>query len=87
MPKVSPSGGWIWSNHGKYNGFGSILCFGNFVFFVVSGTVLNVIFVDFRGSLDDILVLRKLMQILIEKPGWNPIRESQQIPGRRVQSP
>ena len=47
MPKVSPSGGWIWSNHGKYNGFGSISCFGNFVFFVVSGTVLEVTFIDF----------------------------------------
>jgi hypothetical protein len=32
MPKVSPSGGWICSNHGKYNGLGGISCFGNSVF-------------------------------------------------------
>ena len=52
--------------------------FGIFCVLYVSEIVLGVIFDDFGGSLDDILVLRKLMQILIEKPGWNPIR---QIPG------
>lgn len=38
MPKVSPSGGWICSNHTKYNGFGSISYFGNLVFFCFLGS-------------------------------------------------
>ena len=32
--KVSPSGGWICSNHSKYNGFERISCLANFVFFM-----------------------------------------------------
>ena len=42
---------------------------GIFCAFYVSEIVLGVIFDDFGGSLDDTLVVRKLMEILVEKPG------------------
>ena len=37
MPQLSPSGGWICSNHSKYNGLGGISCFANFVFLLFLG--------------------------------------------------
>ena len=37
MPNVSPSGGWICSNHNKNNGLGGISCFANFVFLLFLG--------------------------------------------------
>ena len=37
MSQVSPSGGWICSNHSEYHGFGGISCFGNLVFFLFLG--------------------------------------------------
>ena len=43
-------------------------CRNNYVF-NVSEIVSGVIFVDFGGSLDDILIVRKWMHFLSEKPG------------------
>ena len=37
MPQLSPSGGWMCSNHGKYSGFGGISCFAIFVFLLFLG--------------------------------------------------
>ena len=61
-------GGWICSNHNEQHGLGTISCFGNLVFFLFLG-LFWASFLLIWGSLDDILVVRKLMQILIEKPG------------------
>ena len=62
-------GGWICSNYDKYDGFGSISCFEVFCVFFCLSDRFGWHFFDFWGSLDEISVVRKLMQILIEKPG------------------
>ena len=62
--------------HDSSNGFTKKLCLGSRAGVIfVYGIILGVIFVDLGGPLDDILVVRKLMQILIEKPGRTGIRQ------------